>query len=74
MAPGHECKKEPKHIGADLPPALGIKGMRDTSVVYRSAIRLSRETLRLVRVEFGKKAKHPRFRALLAEPLEKHGL
>jgi hypothetical protein len=39
-----------------------------------SAMRLCRETLRLVRVEFGEKAKQPRLRTLLGEPLEKHGL
>jgi len=68
------AKKRPKHLGADLPLALGIKGVRDAEMVYRSAIRLCRETLRLIRAEFGKKAKHVRFRALLAVPLEKHGL
>jgi len=68
------AKKRPKHLGADLPLALGIKGTQDTRMVYRSAIRLCIETLRLVRVDFGKKAKHVRFRALLAVPLEKHGL
>jgi hypothetical protein len=68
------AKKKPKHFRADLPLALGIRGMQDTRTVYRSALRLCRETLRLVRAEFGRKAKHVRFRALLAEPLEKHGL
>ena len=68
------AKKRPKHLGADLPLALGIKGTGDTQMVYRSAIRLCRETLRLVRAEFVKRAKHVRFRALLSVPLEKHGL
>jgi predicted nucleotidyltransferase len=66
--------KKPKHLGTDYPLALGIKGTRYTRTVYRSAMRLCRETLRLVRVEFGKKAKQPRFRTLLGESLEKHGL
>ena len=67
-------RKRPEHLGADYPLALGIKGTRDTKLVYRSAMRLCGETLRLVRAEFGEKAKHTRFRELLAVPLEKHGL
>ena len=66
--------KKPKHLGTDYPLALGITGTQDTQMVYRSAMRLCRETLRLVRVEFGEKAKQQRFRTLLREPLEKHGL
>ncbi len=66
--------KKPKHFRTDYPLALGIMGTRDTQIAYRSAIRLCRETLRLIRAEFGKKAKSVRFRALLAVPLEKHGL
>ena len=66
--------KRPRHLRTDYPTALGIKGTTDTGKVYRSALRLSQETLRLVRDEFGRRAKHRRFRALLAEPLEKHGL
>ncbi len=66
--------KRPKHLQIDYPLALGIKGMQETQMVYRSAMRLCRETLHLVRAEFGKKAKQVRFKALLAVPLEKHGL
>jgi predicted nucleotidyltransferase len=68
------ARKRPKHLRTDYPLALGIKGIRDTQTVYRSAMRLCRETLRMIRVEFGEKAKQPRFRTLLGEPLEKHGL
>jgi predicted nucleotidyltransferase len=66
--------KKPKHLGTDYPIALGIRGTGETSKVYRSALRLGGETLRLVRKEFGPKAKHRRFRELLAEPLDRHGL
>jgi len=69
-----KAKKRPRHIGTDYPLALGIKGTRDASKVYRSTMRLCRETLRLIRDEFEEEAKHVRFKALLAEPLEKHGL
>jgi predicted nucleotidyltransferase len=69
-----KAKKRPKHLRTDYPLALGIRGTRDTQLVYRSAMRLCRETLRLVRTEFGEKARHVRFRALLEESLEKHGL
>jgi predicted nucleotidyltransferase len=68
------ARKRPKHLRTDYPLALGIKGVRDTQTLYRSAMRLCRETLRMIRVEFGEKAKQPRFRSLLGEPLEKHGL
>jgi predicted nucleotidyltransferase len=68
------AKKRPQHLRTDYPVALGIKGIRETEMVYRSTMRLCKETLRLVRAEFGKKAKHVRFRALLAVALEKHGL
>src|SRR5213083_1856883 len=68
------ARKRPKHLSTDYPLALGIKGTRDTQTVYRSAMRLCGETLRLVRAEFGEKAKHIWFRDLLAVPLEKHGL
>ena len=68
------AEKRPRHIGTDYPLALGIKGTRNTSKVYRSTMRMCREILRLIRDEIGEKAKHARFRALLAEPLENHGL
>ncbi len=68
------ASKRPKHLSTDYPLALGIKGTCDTQIVYRSAMRLCGETLRLVRAEFGEEAKHVRFRDLLAVPLEKHGL
>ena len=69
-----KARKRPSHFGIDYPIARGIRGTKETSKVYRSALRLCSETLRLVRNDFGKKTKHRRFRALLAEPLEKHGL
>src|SRR3989442_14909055 len=68
------AQKRPRHLRTDYPLALGIRGIRNTQTVYGSAMRLCKETLRLVRAEFGKKAKHVRFRALLAVLLEKHGL
>src|SRR5712692_2399922 len=66
--------KRPKHLRTDYPFALGIEGTQNTHMVYSSAMRLCRETLRMIRVEFGEKAKQPRFRTLLREPLEEHGL
>ncbi len=69
-----KAKKKPKHVRTDYPIALGIRGTRETSKVYRSALRLCKETLRLVKKEFAERAKHRRFRELLAEPLDKHGL
>jgi len=69
-----KADKKPRHLRTDYPLALGIEGTRDTSKVYRSALRVCKETLRLIREEFEARAKHKRFRELLAEPLEKHGL
>ncbi len=68
------ARKRPMHLRTDYPLALGIRGTEEAAKVYRSALRLCRETLRLIRNEFGEKAKHMRFRALLTEPLNKHGL
>jgi len=69
-----KADRRPRHLRTDYPLALGIRGTSDTSKVYRSASRLCKETLRLIRDEFGGRAKHRRFQELLAEPLEKHGL
>ncbi len=68
------AKRRPRHVGIDYPIALGIRGTTETSKVYRSALRLCRETLRLIRNDLRNKVQHKRFQALLAEPLEKHGL
>lgn len=67
-------RKRPRHLSSDYPLALGLRGTRDTRTVYRAAMRLCRETLRIIQKGFGHKAKNARFRALLAEPLENHGL
>jgi predicted nucleotidyltransferase len=69
-----KAKKRPSHLRIDYPIARGIRGTKETSKIYRSALRLCSETLRLIRNDLRKKTKHKRFRALLAEPLEKHGL
>src|SRR6266568_7540807 len=59
-----KAKKRPRHLGIDFPVALGIKGTKETSQVYRSALRLCSETLRLIRNNFREKARHERFQAL----------
>lgn len=64
-----KAKTKPKHFETDYPLALGLRGTRQTESVYRSAVRLCRETLLLVREKFGDDAKDPRFRALLEERL-----
>jgi hypothetical protein len=69
-----KAKKKPSHFGIDYPIARGIRGTKETSKIYGSALRLCSETLRLIRNEFRQKAKHKLFQTLLAEPLEKHGL
>ena len=69
-----KARKRPSHLGIDYPIARGIRGTKETSKIYRSTMRLCGETLRLIRKDLRKKAKHKRFLTLLAEPLEKHGL
>jgi len=69
-----KAKKRPSHFGIDYPIARGIRRTKESAKIYRSALRLCGETLRLIRNDLRKKAKHKRFRALLAEPLEKYGL
>lgn len=66
--------KRTKHLQTDYPLALGIRGTQDTQMVYRSAIRLCKETLCLIRDDFERRVKHRRFQELLAESLEEHGL
>jgi predicted nucleotidyltransferase len=69
-----KVKKRPSHLGIDYPIARGVRATKETAKIYRSTMRLCSETLRLIGGELREKAKHKRFRALLAEPLEKHGL
>jgi len=69
-----KAKKRPSHLGIDYPIARGIRATNDNSKIYRSTMRLCSETLRLIRNDLREKAEHKRFRALLAEPLERHGL
>ena len=69
-----KAKKKPSHFGIDYPTSRGLKGTKDASEIYRSTLRLCSETLRLIRYDFRKKAKHKRLRALMAEPLERHRL
>jgi predicted nucleotidyltransferase len=69
-----KAKKRPSHLGIDYAIARGIRGTTESAKIYRSALRLCSETLRLIRANFREKAQHRRFRALLAEPLEKHKL
>ena len=69
-----KAKKRPSHLRVDYPIARGIKGTKDTAKVYRSAMRLCSEALRLIRIDLGKRAQNKRLKALLAEPLERHGL
>lgn len=68
------AKKKPTHLAVDYPIARGLKSTRQTKAVFRPALRLCRETLRLIRNEFENRARHSRFRALLAERLETKGL
>jgi len=67
------AKHKPKHLAVDYPLARGLR-TGNMSKIYSSCLRLSGETLRLLRDQYGKRARHRKFRQLLAEPLDKHGL
>ncbi len=68
------ARKKPEHFRVDYPVSMGLKGTSRTSAVFRSGLRLARETLELVRREFGEKAKHSRFKALLKEQIRDYPL
>lgn len=68
------AKKKTLHFTADYPIALGLKGTSRTREVFVSALRLARESLRLIRKESSGIASQGNFRTLLAQPLETLGL
>ncbi len=68
------ARRKPAHFSSDYPLALAIKPTSNTGQVFSSGLRLARETLRLVKAEYGRRAKRQNFRALLSEPLEPQGL
>lgn len=69
-----KAKKKPIHFKADYPVALGIKGTGRTHEVFVSALRLARESLRLIRKESSGTLTKRNFRTLLSQPLETLGL
>lgn len=62
-----KAARRPQHFRFDYPLALGLRATQQTSRVYLSAYRLARETLSLVKTEFGRKATARAFQALLEE-------
>ena len=68
------AKKKPKHLGIDYPLARGLKGTQDSSSIFRAALRLCKETLRLIKAESVGIARSRKFRELLGEELEELGL
>jgi predicted nucleotidyltransferase len=68
------AKKKPRHLRVDYPIARGLKGTRDSLRIFRAAMRLCKETLRLIRSESVRVARNKQFRALLGEGLDNHGL
>ena len=69
-----KAKKKPEHLGIDYPLARGLKGAQDSSRSFRAALRLCKETLRLIKAQSGRIARNRKFRELLDEELEEHGL
>ena len=69
-----KAKRRPKHLKTDYPLASGLVGTTDADRIYWTALRLCRETLRLIKHDFVNKVKRSQFRSLLAVPLQKHGL
>lgn len=69
-----KAKKKPLHFAADYPIALRLAGTSRTRRVFLSGLRLARESLRLIKKEYGGTVTQRNFRTLLAQPLETHGL
>ncbi len=68
------ARKKPKHFFTDFPLSMGIRGAANPKLVYGSALRLARETLRWIQRELEGKKVCGNFRKLLGEPLDDHGL
>jgi len=64
------ARRKPRHLSVDYPVAAGLRGTVGTDRVYRAALRLTRETLRLIRETYVGRARIAWFRELLAQPLE----
>lgn len=69
-----KAKKKPAHFTLDYPIARGHQGTAQTRRVFKSGLRLARESLKLVKDEYAEKARGKSFRSLLGEPLDQIGL
>src|SRR3990172_3730525 len=61
-----KARKKPPHFTSDYPIALGLKGTDRTREVFVSALRLARESLRLIRKESSGTVTQRNYRTLLA--------
>ncbi len=68
------AKKKPQHLRIDYPLARGLECAQDSLSIFRAALRLCKETLRLIKAESVGNARNKQFRALLGEELDNHGL
>jgi hypothetical protein len=69
-----KARIRPAHFNTDYPVSIGLKGTSETERVFKSALRLSRETIGLVKDRFSGKSKNKSFSALLNQPLRQIGL
>jgi len=56
------AKKKPQHLRIDYPLARGLQGSQDLLRIFRAALRLCKETLRLVKTEYVRNARNKQFR------------
>ncbi len=64
----------PAHFKTDYPVSIGLKGTSETDQVFKSALRLARESIGLVKKIFSGHSKNKSFSTLLDQPLHQIGL
>ncbi len=69
-----KARIRPAHFNTDYPVSIGLKGTSDTERVFKSALRLARESIGLVKNRFSGKSKNKSFSELLKQPLHQIGL
>jgi predicted nucleotidyltransferase len=60
------AKKRPEHFAIDYPVCFGLEGVTDTGKVYKSAMRLAKESLLFVELEFGNRITADNVKAMLS--------
>ncbi|HZY94249.1 MAG TPA: nucleotidyltransferase domain-containing protein [Candidatus Bathyarchaeia archaeon] len=69
-----KARIRPAHFNTDYPLSIGLRGTSETERVFKSALRLARESIGLVKNRFSGKSKNKSFSGLLKQPLNQIGL